>query len=110
MSELEEKLSAVLGNPQMMQQIMSLAQSLGQQEPQKQAPEPSPGLNIDPAMLQKFAGMASRSPVDPSEQALLTALSPYLSQSRVHKLERAMRAAKLAGAASSFLGANLGGR
>ncbi len=29
MSELEEKLSAILGNPQAMSQIMSLAQSLG---------------------------------------------------------------------------------
>lgn len=108
MSELEDKLSAVLGNPQMMQQIMSLAQSFGQQD--VPAPDPPPGPNLDPAMLQKIAGMASRSSVDPSEQALLTALSPYLSQNRVKKLERAMRAAKLAGAASSFLGSGFGGR
>lgn len=105
MSELEDKLSAVLGNPQMMQQIMALANNLGagQQEPPKQ--EAAPAVNIDPGMMNALAGMAAQGNVDSREQALLSALSPYLSQSRVQKLERAMRAAKIAGAASNFLGA-----
>ena len=30
MSEMEDQLGAILGNPQMMEKIMSLAQSLGQ--------------------------------------------------------------------------------
>lgn len=116
MSELEDKLSAILGNPQMMQQITALAQSMGgsAQEAPKPPQPAAPGASIDPALLQKFAGMASQGRVDNDQQALLTALSPYLSQSRVSKLERAMRAARIAGAASSFLGAgglqSLGGR
>lgn len=103
MSELEEKLSAVLNNPQMMQQIMALANGLGasQSEPD---PQPEPGPNLDPGMLKNLAGLAAKGSVDSKEQALLRALSPYLSQSRVDKLERAMRAAKIAGAASTFLG------
>jgi hypothetical protein len=42
---------------------------------------------------------------DSNQKALLQALSPYLSPHRVQKLERAMHAAKLAGAASGFLSA-----
>ena len=41
---------------------------------------------------------------DTDQQTLLAALSPYLSQNRVKKLENAMRAAKMARLASAFLG------
>lgn len=115
MSEMEEKLTAVLSNPQMMQQIMSLAQSLGGSQTQKQEappqskqePEPSPLPNLDPRMLQSLAGISQQSGVDKNQQALLRALSPFLSRSRISKLERAMRASRMAGAASAFL--NSGG-
>ena len=109
MEEMEDKLGAILGNPQMMQQIMSMAQALGSQdstpkpEPQKHE-SPSPAMpNIDPAMLQKLAGMAGQSSIDRNQQALLKALGPYLSRERIGKLEKAMRAAKMAGMASVFL-------
>ena len=39
MSELEEKLNSILGNPQAMGQIMALAQSLGGSAPGKGGPE-----------------------------------------------------------------------
>ena len=106
MSEMEEKLSSVLSNPQMMQQIMSMAQSLGQTAPSDPAPSqeiPQP----DMAMIQKLSGLAGQSRIDPNQQALLQALNPYLSRSRVHKLEKAMRAVKMARLASGFL--NQGG-
>lgn len=108
MSELEEKLSAVLGNPQMMQQIMALAQSLGNQEKKDDTPKPQPQNSVpslDPKLLQGIAGVVSQNGVDSQQQALLHALAPYLSQQRVSKLERAMRAARMAGAASTFLNA-----
>ena len=38
MDDMEEKLGAVLNNPQLMQQIMAMAQSLGAEKP----PEPPP--------------------------------------------------------------------
>lgn len=107
MSEMEEKLGAILNNPQMMQQIMSMAQAMRtNQPPQTPAPKPqesTPSLPVDPRMLQSLAGIAQKSGVDRNQQALLKALCPYLSQNRVNKLERAMRAAKMAGLASSFL-------
>ena len=50
--------------------------------------------------------MMGKAGVDREQKALLAALSPYISGSRIHKLEKAMRAAKLAGVATSFLGSS----
>ena len=106
MSELEEKLGTILSNPQLMQQISAMAQALGQAPPEPPAPPPvapqSPALP-DPAMLQKVSGMLQAGRVDQEQQELLHALSPFLSQSRIGNLERAMRAAKMAGFASALL-------
>ena len=59
---------------------------------------------MDIAMLQRLSGLARQSGIDSQQRALLTALRPYLSSERVSKLEKAMRAAKLAKLASSVLG------
>lgn len=114
MSEMEEKLGAILGNPQLMQQIMSIAQSMNQGQPAQEPPAPPeptgprPSVpDFDPTMLAKLSGIARQSGTDTNQQALLAALSPYLSRERVGKLERAMRAAKMARLASGFL--NSGG-
>lgn len=114
MDAMEEKLGSILNDPKMMQQIMALAQSLGQSSPQAK-PEPaakqeSAGQTfpqIDPGMLKNLRTMAGNSSIDHNQQSLLKALGPYLSQDRIHKLERAMRAAKMANLASVFL--NQGG-
>lgn len=111
MSELEEKLSALMSNPQLMQQIAAMAQAMGsaQQtpEPQKQAPNHQSMPLPDPGLMQMLAKTAGQSGVDGNQTALLQALSPYVNSSRLQKLERAMRAARLAGTASLFL--NSGG-
>lgn len=105
MDEMEQKLGAVLGNPELMQKIMAMAQSLGQPDQQSpQPPEPSPAPGIDIAMIQRLSGLARQSGIDSQQHALLAALRPYLSSERVSKLEKAMRAAKLARLASSVLG------
>ena len=107
MEDLESKLGAILNNPEMMQQIMAFAQNFNQQtdSPQEPPPQDAPGFpQIDPAMLQKLTGMAQNSRIDNDQQLLLKALRPYISNRRVSKLERAMRAAKMAGFATSFLG------
>ena len=108
MDNMEDKISAILNNPQLMQQIMSMAQSLGQsQQPRQEEPSEAsvpPFSGIDPAAIQKIASLTQQSGIDSNQQALLQALSPYLSQDRVSRLERAMRAAKIARHASSFLG------
>lgn len=101
-NELEEKLGAILSDPEMMQKIQAMAQSLGQPAPQNSPPAQNGG--IDPSMLQKLTSLAGQTGIDQNQQALLHAMTPYLSGGRVQKLENAMRAAKMARLASSFLG------
>ena len=115
MDEMESKLNAILGNPQMMQQIMALAQNFNQSQgsskqeaPEKQEEAASPFGELDLSMIRKLSGLAGQSGIDRNQQTLLKALSPYLSHQRIAKLERAMRAAKMAGVATTFL--NLPGR
>lgn len=106
MSEMEEKLGSILSNPQMMQQIMALAGSLGQSAPQPPAVPPTPALpELDPGMLQALSGLANQGGIDQDQQNLLTALAPYISAQRLHKLEKAMRASRLARSATAFLNA-----
>ncbi len=108
MDDMEEKLGAVLNNPQMMQQIMAMAQSLGGGQPQEEPPKEQPtwsGLpEIDLGLVQKLSGLARQSGIDSREQALLHALQAYLTADRVNRLEKAMRAAKMAKFATGFLG------
>lgn len=113
MDDLEEKLGNILNNPQMMQQIMSMAQAMGKPErddppppSRENAPPPrqeNPFSNIDIATIQKISGLAQNSNIDKRERALLQALGAYLSKDRIVKLEKAMRAAKIAKIASSTL-------
>lgn len=114
MDDIENKLGAILGDPQMMAKIMSMAQQLGGGPPEPPPPPPppkeAPPMNLqglDIGALTKIAGLASAAGIDKNEKALLGALSAYLSNERISKLEKAMRAAKLAGIASTFLGSGI---
>ena len=112
MSQLEDTLNQVLSDPQMMQKLLSTAQSLGlSQEGQKEAvPKPAapPAFSLpeglDLGMLQKLSGFAGQAGVDANQKSLLQALGPYISRNRLQKLERAMRAAKMASLATSLIG------
>lgn len=111
MSELEEKLGSILSDPNMMQQLMGMAQMLSANAPAQPQPSsdarqtetPQPG--VDEKTLRMLSGIARQGNVDDNQHSLLKALQPYLSRERIAKLERAMRAARMAGAASSFLNA-----
>ena len=103
MDDMESKLGAILGNPQMMQQIMSIAQSF-QSSPDPQPPPADTLPEIDFGTVQKITSLIGKTGIDAHQKALLHALGPYLSSQRIQKLEKAMRAAKLAGMASAFLG------
>ena len=129
MSELNDKLNSILSNPAMMQQIMSLVQTLNQSEnqqqpspqqsstqqpqapqPQVQQPQipqdhfaPTNDRGINPNLLSKIATLMQRGSIDNKQEALLKALRPYLDNQKLEKLERAMRAAKMAGIASEMV-------
>lgn len=117
MNELESKINNILENPEAMKKIMSLAQSLNlktEEQPKSQQHEnKTKGSNtntfpeIDLSMLQKLSGLAKQTGIDKNEQTLLKALAPYLSRERIYKLEKAMRAAKMAKIASTMLGTSL---
>lgn len=107
MDGIEEKLGSMLNDPETMQKVMAMAQSLGLGNPQQDTPkqpQSNPLPDIDLSMLQKFSGIAKQGNIDKEQQALLRALTPYLSRERIHKLENAMRAAKMARIAAATLG------
>ena len=117
MSELEDKLNTILGDPQAMGQIMALAQSLGggkerQQpetppppeygdEPPRTDPEPAAALTgegggLDPRLLTLGARIMSEyNSDDGGRTALLQALRPFVKERRYAKLDRAIQIAKL---------------
>ena len=133
MGQWEDKLGAILNNPQAMSQIMSIAQSLGGQDAgaQQAAPDAAPdpvapaeaappaepvqdsplsGLDLDPRLME--AGMRALSvwnnPDDP-RAALLQALRPFIKSERQAKLDRAIRVVRLSRAVRSALDGLQGG-
>lgn len=117
MAELEDKLNSLLSNPQLMGQIMNMAQALGQEQPSSgpetpsgppPKPQQSPLPNIDPGMLQQAMQLFGSMQTDKDQQALLQALRPYLGSQRLNRLERAMQAARLAKLATGILGSQGG--
>lgn len=114
----EEKLNAILGDRKAMGQIMALAQSLSgtEQQAEEAAQEqavyvPAEGAadqeestmdfgsllsSVDPAMLQLgMRLMQEYNRSDDDAVALLTALRPFIKQSRYARLDKAARAARL---------------
>lgn len=103
MAEFEDKLNSILSNPQMMQQIMSMAGSFSQ--PQATAPPPQSQTSIpfDPAAMQGMMELLRGTQLDKRQQGLLSALGAYLPQEKVVRLQKAMQASKVAKYASSAL-------
>ena len=122
MSDFEEKLNAILSNPESMGQIMNLAQSLnlgGGGEPSGDGPpplQPSPdaapsgggipdGLSglgsllgqIDPKLIGRLLPLAGELAGGGNDERmqLLYALRPFLKPERRDKVERAAKTARL---------------
>ena len=115
MSELEDKLGALLSDPDSMAQVMQLAQQLsssfGSQEqpptqPAQAPPTPGPisdssGLGallggIDPGLIAKFLPLLQEyGKSNTQTMQLLYALRPYLKAERQDKIERAAKLARL---------------
>lgn len=123
MSELEDKISEVLGSPEQIAQITRLAQSLmggmggtadtsgaGAEgvgvSPAGSAAAPDlSSLGIDADMLSRITRLiSSGSAQNADEQALLNAMRPYLSEKRRGKMDKAMKLARLARIARLAIG------
>ena len=115
MSDWEEKLNSVLGNPEMMGQIMSLAQSLGSSPsapppPAEAPPAPPPaappnlsallgglsGGGLDPRLMTAIGRILTESSGGEDHRtALLAALRPFVREQRYAKLDKAIQIARL---------------
>lgn len=120
-SSLEQAIGAVLQDPQQLQKIFALAQSLGLSPPEAPAapaapppPEPpKPAAAAPPAeQTPEDRGSALRAllqqagKLDRRQENLLNALKPFLKPERREKVDRAMQAARI----SRLAGAALRGR
>ena len=112
MSELEDRLQAVLSDPAELDRLTQMASrlmgSLGDPPPEKaeDPPEPDSG-GLSPALLSKVMGVLKGKGRAP----LLDGVGPYLDEERRHRLERALRlasTARLAGSALEKLGGSDG--
>ena len=119
MSELEDKLNSILGDPQAMSQIMSLAKSLNASSsdhsaPSASSPEPPPqptspapdltsllggltgGSGLDPRLMQLALRVMNEYQSDDDDRtALLLALRPFIKEERYAKLDKAIQIARI---------------
>lgn len=103
--ELEARLGSILSDPQQMEKIKAMAQSLMGAAPQSEGentektPTPSGGLGALMGLLGQKGGDGRRS----ESEALLRAMQPYMRPQRRSKIERALRLTRLIGIAGTML-------
>lgn len=113
---LEDKLNALLNDPQSMAQLLSMAQSLGLSPPEaapagEPPPAPPPVPPMDEGMLRSVMQLMQEAQhTDARQEALLCALKPFLRPERRAALDRASELARISRLAGAALkGGALGG-
>lgn len=93
MSEFEEKLNAILSDPEEMAKITRLASELmgGEQSAAKKPPSAP-----DAEMLGTLGRLLGRAEPGHERSTIIEALAPYLRPERQAKLKKAMRIAQMA--------------
>ena len=102
MDGLEEKLSAILNDPNSMEQILSLAKNLGigpppstsssEQAAPVSTPEDTSAPLLDEKMLHTFLSiMQNGGQINDRQMALLNALRPFLGSDRRKKLDESAK-------------------
>ena len=107
MAEFEEKLQSILGNPELMGQIMTMAGAMNQQQ-QPPPPQPQAGLPFDPGAMAGMMQMLKATQLEPRQRQLIQALRGFVTDDRLVRLEKAMQASLIAKFASAAM--NQGGR
>ena len=123
MSELDEKLNALLSDPNSMAQVMQLAQQLsgtfgGASQPASASPPPPPPPQqppqpsfdtsflggLDPKLIGRFLPLIQEYTQSNSNTTqLLYALRPFLKAEKQNKIERAAKLARLIHLGKKFL-------
>ena len=110
MSEFEDKLNSILGDPEQMDKIANLAKSLMGGEEENTSASAIGSLlegegGIDAAAIGRIGRLLSAGNGENSEkQALFNAMKPYLSEKRRAKMDKAMKLASLARIARLAMG------
>ena len=110
MAEFEEKLQSILGNPELMGQIMTMAGAMNQQQqpPPPPPPQPQAGLPFDPGAMAGMMQMLKATQLEPRQRQLIQALRGFVPDDRLVRLEKAMQASLIARFASTAM--NQGGK
>lgn len=113
--DFTEQLNAILGNPDAMGKIMSIARSITGKEQARPAPDGAPATgpalepaadpecdlaaalsDLDPRLIQMGARLYSAwSRPDDSRAVLLSALRPFVKEERFERLDQAIQIARL---------------
>lgn len=107
MAEFEDQLNSILSNPQIMGQILSMANAMGQSAPPPPPPpappkpQPAPtgpagGLPFDPGAMMGMMELLKSTQIGQREQNLIHALRGYVPEDRLIRLEKAMQASRIA--------------
>ena len=104
MSELEEKINAILNNPGEMSKITQMARSLfgDKSEPERHTEKSETiGMDnmadmLDPRMISVIGKIMSGTGKQSTGQPLLEAMKPYLGEKRRSKMDKAMKIARMA--------------
>ena len=96
MDELSSRINSVLGDPEQMEKITRLAQSFMAGAGNNTAPPETEAAMPEAELLNRIMRlMRTGGEKDKGERAMLEAISPYLSEKRRGKMEKALRIAKL---------------
>ena len=95
MDGLEDKLNAILSDPDAMGRIAEMAKSLTGDVGSGEKP-----ADMDEGLVKKAVKLLRGRAMNSDETALLTALRPFLSDERRARLDRAIKIARLASLAS----------
>ncbi len=93
MSELEDMIGKILGDPSEMEKITQLASELFGGGESAEKPQSGPDMG------KMLSGLMKSSSSGNDKAALVAALGPYLKPERRQKLEKALRISRLAGLA-----------
>lgn len=114
MDGLEEKLSAILNDPNSMEQILSLAKNLGigpppstsssEQAAPVSTPEDTSAPLLDEKMLHTFLSlMQNGGQINDRQDGAAQCPRPFLNPARRNSVDRAVRIARLTGIAEAAL-------